>query len=144
MTELAFHFNARDRFAYTCRLLRKAVTTGAHLTVIGPREILEQLDQDLWTFSATEFLPHCCLPIASDISKKTPIVLTENLQDLARQDVLINLGDQIPEGFDRFARVIEVVTQDDEDRRLARQRWRAYVQSGFSPIKYDLVARATT
>ena len=46
MTEIAFHFNAPDRLAYTCRLLRKAVSAGARLVVTGPAEALDRLDSD--------------------------------------------------------------------------------------------------
>ena len=31
MTEIAFHFNAPDKLAYACRLLRKAVASGARV-----------------------------------------------------------------------------------------------------------------
>ena len=35
MTEVAFHFNAPDPVAYACRLLRKAVSNGARMVVLG-------------------------------------------------------------------------------------------------------------
>ena len=58
MTEVAFHFNAPDRVAYACRLLRKAVASGAKLVVTGSPDVLQQLDRALWTFSAVDFVPH--------------------------------------------------------------------------------------
>ena len=44
MTEIAFHFNAPDRLAYVCRLLRKAVATDAQLVVVGSPDQLDRLD----------------------------------------------------------------------------------------------------
>ena len=61
MTEVAFHFNAPDRMAYCCRLLRKAVGGQARVVVTGSPQTLAQLDAALWTFSPTDFVPHCLL-----------------------------------------------------------------------------------
>ena len=59
MTEVAFHFNAPDRLAYACRLLRKAVGSGARVVVTGEGGLLRELDTTLWTFAPLEFVPHC-------------------------------------------------------------------------------------
>ena len=40
MTEVTFHFNAPDKTGYACRLLRKAVGTGAKVVVTGDSELL--------------------------------------------------------------------------------------------------------
>lgn len=138
MTQLAFHFNAADKLAYTCRLLRKATASGARLSVTGSAEVLARLDQELWTFSATEFLPHCGIDASAGMLQKTPIVLTQALHATPNQDLLVNLGEQIPAGFEGFARIIEVVSQDDNDRRLARLRWKQYVKYGLHPAQHDL------
>ena len=58
MTEIAFHFNAPDKVAYACRLLRKAVAANAKVVVVVPQEQMAQLDESLWTFSHLEFLAH--------------------------------------------------------------------------------------
>ena len=59
MTEVEFNFNVGDKLEYSCRLLRKAHAGGAKLLVTADPVMLAQLDQMLWTLSATEFLPHC-------------------------------------------------------------------------------------
>ena len=59
MTEIAFHFNAPDKLAYACRLLRKAVSSGARVVVTGTPASLQALDTLLWTFSPLEFVAHC-------------------------------------------------------------------------------------
>ena len=61
MTEVAFHFNAPDKLGYACRLLRKAVGTGARVMVTGDSSTLRELDVALWTFAPLEFLAHCAL-----------------------------------------------------------------------------------
>ena len=138
MTELAFHFNAPDRVAYACRLLRKAVGSGAKVVVVGPEETLAQLDTALWTFSATDFVPHSTLGAEAHVLQATPVVLCTSTAQVPHQQILLNLGPTVPPGFDRFERVIEVVSQDDDDKLLARGRWKHYTEAGYAITRHDL------
>jgi DNA polymerase-3 subunit chi len=52
--------------------------------------------------------------------------------------VLVNLGEHVPAGFDRFERLIEVVTLDDADRQQARGRWKHYTDLGYAIVRHDL------
>jgi DNA polymerase-3 subunit chi len=45
--------------------------------------------------------------------------------------VLLNVGAEMPEGFDEFQRVLEVVSTDPEQVLAARRRWRRYEELGF-------------
>jgi DNA polymerase-3 subunit chi len=141
MTEVAFHFNAPDKWAYACRLLRKASNAGARVVVVADVEGLSQLDSLLWTFSPLEFIPHCCWPASPQEVQASGVVLCEalsrELQDTHHQ-VLVNLGDAVPAGFESFERVIEVVTLDDADRLTARGRWKHYADRGYSITRHDL------
>jgi DNA polymerase-3 subunit chi len=138
LTEIAFHFNAADRLNYVCRLLRKAAGGGAKVVVTGPADDLAQLDAALWVVSGTDFVPHCDAQTSHAVLTRTPVVLAQSLDVLPFFDVLVNLGDSVPSGFDRFERLIEVVTLDADDRRLARGRWKYYADAGFSLIRHDL------
>lgn len=141
MTEVAFHFNAPDRVAYVCRLLRKAVGTGAKLVVTGLPETLQQLDAALWTFSPTDFVPHCFLESEPYVVAASPVILATSTQSVPHQQVLVNLGQLVPGGFERFERVIEVVGLDDEDRQLARGRWKHYADLGYAITRHDLALK---
>jgi DNA polymerase-3 subunit chi len=44
----------------------------------------------------------------------------------------------MPQVFEKFTRLIEVVSQDEADRSLARQRWKQYTERGYALIKHDL------
>jgi DNA polymerase-3 subunit chi len=144
VTSVAFHLPVADKLAYTCRLLRKAVTRGSRLVVTGAPDTLAQLDLALWTFSATEFVPHCQADAVDGVLRRSAVVLAETPAVIdALPGILINLGSQVPEGFERFERVIEVVTGDDDDRQWARQRWKHYTQAGFPPVKFDMDQRTT-
>ena len=142
MTEVAFHFNVPDKLGYACRLLRKAAGTGSKVVVTGEADLLRALDTELWTFSALEFIAHCHAGSAdAQVLAASPIVLADAPRATPHQEVLVNLGGRVPEGFERFERLIEVVAQDDGDRQQARLRWKHYADRGYAIKRHDLAAR---
>lgn len=144
MTEIAFHFNAPDKLAYACRLLRKAVASGAKVVVTGDEASLQTLDTLLWTFSALEFLPHCRADSPLEQRMASPIVLAVQIEGnaaLPHHQVLLNLSDAVMPGYERFERTIEVVTLDEQDRQNARQRWKHYADRGYAITRHDLKLR---
>lgn len=142
MTEVTFHFNAPDKLGHACRLLRKAVASGAKVVVTGDSALLRELDVALWTFSQLDFVPHC-LGDASPpaVLAASPVVLAESARGAPHQHVLINLADSVPEGFERFERLIEVVTVQDEDREQGRLRWKHYADRGYAIKRENIAAR---
>lgn len=139
MTEVAFHFNAPDKLAYACRLLRKAVAAGSRVVVTAPADALARLDTLLWSFSQTDFIAHVRQPAEPGLLAASPVVLTEApAQELQHRQVLLNLGPQLPAGFEAYERLIEVVSLDDEDRQLARGRWKQYTELGYDIVRHDL------
>jgi len=147
MTDIAFHFNAPDKLAYVCRLLRKAVGSGAKVVVVADGATLQALDTQLWTFAALEFVPHCRADSPPEQLQASPIVLTTQLegeQALPHQQVLVNLCATVSAGFERYERVIEVVSLEDQDRQNARTRWKQYAEQGYSITRHDLKLRETS
>ena len=142
MTRIDFHFNAPDKLAYGCRLLRKVVRAGQRAVVIGPPALIADLDEALWTFSPLDFLPHVAAgdPLASE----TPILLCTEPAETPHHEVLVNLGTETPAFFGRFERLIEVVARDDTDRAAARQRWRFYKERGYPMVSFDLTGAQGT
>jgi DNA polymerase III subunit chi len=127
--KVEFHSGATEPLAYACRLLRKAHAAGARVVVHGPGALLNQLDQALWTFDALSFVPHVRLradarPNAHQA--RTPTWLVENVSAVPDRDVLLNMGNTMVEGWETFARVIEVVSADEPATQAGRQRWRSY------------------
>ena len=143
MTEVAFHFNAPDKLGYACRLLRKAVAKGSKVVVTGEPELLRDLDVALWTFAPLEFIPHCRHEgSAPAVLAASPVVLADAPRAAPHQQVLVNLGRQVPDGFERFERLIEVVTMDEADRLEARQRWKHYAERGYAITRHDRAGEA--
>lgn len=143
MTEVAFHFNAPDKLGYACRLLRKAVAKGSKVVVTGESGLLRDLDVALWTFAPLEFVPHCRGEgSAPAVLAASPVVLAASPRSAPHQQVLVNLGESVPGGFERFERLIEVVTEDEADRRQARQRWKHYAERGYAITRHDRAREA--
>jgi len=133
--EVAFHTGVADKLAHGCRLLRKAYRQGARVVVSGDPALLARLDQALWTFEPLEFVPHARLrrgQAPESRLERTPIWLVEPGAAPPYRDVLVNLGPDMPDGFESYARVIELVGTEDDDRLAGRRRWRAYEAAGRS------------
>lgn len=138
MTEIAFHVNVPDKLAYSCRLLRKAYLSGALVAVTAEPDVLIELDRLLWSFSPTEFVPHALVTGAPEqVLAFSPVLLTETLAACGHQDVLVNLGQEVPAQFEGFERFIEVVADDHEAVLAGRQRWRHYAARGYALKKHD-------
>lgn len=152
LTEISFHFNAPDRLHYACRLLRKTANGGARIAVAGSPEILGALDTLLWAVSPTDFISHCFADDSPSMVAASPVVLGQSMQSEATPDparagemrtVLVNLGDEVPAGFESFERLAELVGTDESNRQLARERWKYYASRGYTMVKHDLAAKST-
>ena len=143
MTEIAFHFNVADKLGYSCRLLRKAYLSGAQILVTGDSADLALLDDLLWTFAPTEFVPHAMVTgEKSALFSDIPVLLTSQPAQCLHNQILVNLGLQVPDTFERFVRLIEIVSNQDSDRLAARRRWKLYADRGYTIQKHDLAATA--
>jgi DNA polymerase-3 subunit chi len=101
----------------------------------------------LWTFSPLEFVAHCRAGSPAEQLMASPVVLAAQIEggpELPHHQVLLNLGAEVAPGYERFERTIEVVTLADEDRQLARQRWKHYADRGYSITRHDLKLKETS
>lgn len=150
MARIDFHSNVSDKLEYVCRLTRKiwsATPEGQpvrNIVIVGDRADLKKLDELLWTFSGTDFLPHCF--ITDEAAPDTPVVLSENfaissLNAIPHADVMIHLGMQMPEDVpglvERFPRIVEVVTVNEAERLAGRERYKAYRALGHDLHNFD-------
>ena len=140
--QVAFHFNAPDKLDYACRFIRKALRHDARVTVVAPMAQLRQLSAKLWKYAGHEFLAHALQGDDAELLALASVALVEQAQVSAHREVLLNLGLDMPQGFEAFAKVVEVVSSfDDEDRAQARVRGRAYQGAGHAIERHDLVLK---
>lgn len=137
MTQVDFHFNAPDKLAYGCRLVRKVFTAGhGALVVCADAAQQEEFDRLLWSFSELDFIPH--VDAGDELAERTPVLLAVGTPESVSRDVLVNLGAEVPAGFGRFERLVELVGADDADREAARLRWRFYRDRGYEIRNHDV------
>ena len=129
MTRIDFAFGAPDRLRTACQVARKRTWRASAwwciaATVPGWRPS----DRMLWAFDDISFVPHVLAndPLAAD----TPVVLTASdplkaseklVQAGQPQPWLLNLDDECPPGFEGFERLLEIVSDEPDDKQAARQ-----------------------
>ena len=139
MTRVDFYFNAPGKAEVAHKLASKTFQAGQQALVYTlASQRGQELDGLFWTAQPLSFLPHvrCGHPLA----RQTPVLIGGEPDELASADVLINLEDETPAFFSRFARVMEIVTTDPADRERARARLRFFRERGYAVETHDLAA----
>ena len=138
MSSIDFYFNAGDRLEVACRLAGKALRQNKRVLIYAPQpETAQRLDRLLWTAQAVSFIPHCMAqdPLAAD----TPVLIAAGDEAPAADcEVLLNLSGEHPPFFERHERLLEIVAQEDEDRRAGRARYAFYRDRGYAISSHDL------
>jgi DNA polymerase-3 subunit chi len=131
MTRIDFHTNISDKLSYACRLARKAYSAGGKLVLLAEDAgQAARLNDALWNLSETDFLPHV---MAGDpLAAQTPIIVTDSdTVELPHGDMLVNLTRRAPANLDRFQRVFEIISTDEDDAAAGRKRYVAYKQQSY-------------
>ena len=89
------------------------------------------LDGLLWSFEASEFIPHRRWDGATSPAPGE-VLLVQDAAQLPHRGLLLNLAQALPAAAFEFERVLEVVGQSPEEVQAGRVRYRAYKQSGAS------------
>lgn len=141
MTRIDFYSNVPDKILYACRLVRKARAANCRLVVFAQdRAQLAKIDEALWTFSDTDFLPH--VTADDPLAAQTPVLLAEgSMAELPHHELMINLSNQTPPDFARFERLLEIVAADEDDKAAGRERYSYYKQRGY-PLSHFVADKA--
>ena len=140
MTSIDFYFNAADRFQVTCRLAGKALAQKKSLLIYAPRpEDASRIDKMLWTWPAIGFVPHCL--VNHELAAETPVLIASGDESPARCELLLNLSSEQPPHFERFERLLEVVSPEEDERKAARERYRYYRDRGYRIANHDLAGQ---
>jgi len=129
----------RTRRSYACRLVEKAYLQDHQVVVrLGSGEDLADFDELLWRFSDRSFVPHEVA--GGGATAAAPVLLTAGDDPSGTADVLVNLADDAPPWFSRYARVVELVGGEDTSRQAGRERFRFYREQGLEPETHNLGA----
>lgn len=142
MTRIDFHVlpasGKIDADRWACKLAAKAWKQGHRVYLLAGSEIhARRLDDLLWTFRDTSFLPHSMIADRSE-DIRVFVGCGEDAPD--EHEVMINLAHPVPSFFSRFERVLEVVPGEEEPRTQARERFRFYKERGYPLESHDISA----
>lgn len=142
-TRISFYVLATEepagRLAYACRLIEKAYKLQHRVHVIaGDDESARTLDNLLWTFRQGSFVPHVLWNRRDAPTGSAPVTIATPEQEPPEADLLLNLADEVPACFGRFARVAEVIDGQAACRQAGRQRHRYYRQQGLEPETHEV------
>ncbi len=123
--------NARQLLA--CKIAEKAFKKGHKIYIHTESEQQSNsIDKLLWTFRGGSFIPHSVAQTVTQKSKSdTPIIIGHDNEPECIPDVLINLSHEVPGFFSRFERVAEVITEDTEQKKKGRERYKFYRDRGY-------------
>ena len=115
----------QQRLIFACRLAEKAYQRDLKVVILQDSLAdAKSLDEMLWTFNERSFVPHqVCLD--EHVDPETPVHLTLESANM-KADLLVNLTDRLPVGFDHYPRIAEIIDADPERRRLGRERFKTY------------------
>lgn len=133
MTNVQFIFNVEDKSILLQKLLlqnlKKKKTS---LVFCEDQSELRALSENLWVNSGVNFFPH----MADEPYENEMIILSDDRIDWM-DDTLINFSDSMINGFNRYLKLIELVTDDDETKEKARDRFKFYKDCGYKLNSVD-------
>ena len=125
------------RLQLACRLTEKAYNLGHSVYIHAPEQgQAQQLDDLLWTFKQNSFVPHALYPSPPD--ETAPVRIGCGKESAWQADILINLAAEIPDFYQQFLRVVELVDQNEDVLRSSRQRFKHYREQGLTPETHKL------
>jgi len=117
-----------------CQIAQKAFSRGLNVYLQTDGEAQsDELDRLLWTFSQGSFIPHTISARDQTSWDDYPVQLGLGTDGLEAVDVLINLESGVPDRYQRFSRIVELVGADADEKSAGRQRFRYYREQGLEP-----------
>jgi DNA polymerase-3 subunit chi len=144
MTKVDFYILPADsieqRHLFACRLADKAYKLGNEIYIHSDDDAQAgALDQLLWSWRNSSFLPHQLLGNHPDKERSEKIQIGYGSQPTTNLNgLLINLSQTVPDFFSRFDRVAEIVVQQPAITEATRSNYRFYRDRGYQLENHDL------
>ena len=127
---------ARDAWLRcACRLVEKAYTLGLRIHIHTADEgMTAQMDDLLWVFRDRSFIPHQRTSSSNELC-----AVTLNHDTLPEhREVLVNLNPTVPDFYNEFERIVEIVGNDSTMKQQGRERFRIYKDQGAQPQHHEI------
>jgi DNA polymerase-3 subunit chi len=133
LTNVQFIFNVKDKSVLLhSLLLQNLQKKKATLVFCGDQLETKALSENLWSSSGINFLPH----IVNKPYENEMIILSDDRIDWM-DDILINFSTSMINVFNRYLKLIELVTDDEKNKANARDRFKFYKDCGYKVNSID-------
>lgn len=134
MTRISFYVGQSDtlraRLLLACKVLEKAQMQALNTYIhLDSAATCQQLDELIWTYNELSFIPH---DLAPKKEEGVRVQLGHDHEPMEDCDFLINLSNEMPEFFGRFARMAEILDQESDILHAGRERYKFYRDRGYN------------
>ncbi len=127
MTYIDFYFNVENKFNKIHEIIEREIVRKRKIFIhVDDLSGAKALSDFLYTASLASFLPHS----VGHYEEMTPIHIDWD-HKFVTDDFMINLKSEILPSFSRYLRLIEIVSQNEEDKKTARDRLKFYRDRGY-------------
>jgi DNA polymerase III subunit chi len=130
MTRIDFYFNVSNKQKLLAQLIETAIAKHRQVAVLAPDgEMAKCISDYLWQEDPTSFLPNT--QVNHLHAARSPVVIGSQADSFMLDDMLINLTVTEPVIFSRFIQLVELVSNDEDDKLTARARYKFYRDRGY-------------
>ena len=141
MPQVSFYIlpEPKKPLPFTCQLAQTVLAkSNDALAIICPEALLLDLDEKLWSFSDTAFIPHSIVANPNDIPPAMGVILTAYSPFVHQFDgIMINLTEQSLTPF-TGSRLLEIIAFDEPSRVIGREKYRIYQQLGWQLTIFEI------
>lgn len=130
MTRIDFYFNVSNKQQVLADLVQAALQKRRHVTIcVADASSAAIVSAHLWQHQPESFLPNVAANHVA--AAQTPVLIHWQEMALQQDELLINLRLDQPTFFSRFTHLIELVSDDEQDKIAARARFKFYRDRGY-------------
>ena len=134
MTNIKFFFNVENKIEFICSMLPERLNKKKNsLIYCSNNEQLKILSNYLWSNNLSEFFPH------EENNHHYFNKITISNKDIDwMDDTIINISNKMIDGFNRYLHLFEMVSTDEDDKKLARKRFQYFKDRGYNIQTIDV------
>lgn len=92
-------------------------------------QVVKYVDDLLWRFQPTKFLPHGIN--SEEKAANQPILITSESENLNHADILITFSGKEVKKVSSFVQVFDIFESSQEQLDSGRERWKEYKKKGY-------------
>ena len=133
MTNIKFFFNVESKIDLVFSLLPERLNKKRTSLIYCSNDIqLNHLSDKLWGDSSDSFFPH-----EENNHHNLNKITLSNKSIEWMDDTIINISSQMVDGFSRYLNLFEIVSIEEEDKKLARIRFQYFKDCGYNILSID-------